>query len=74
MFSVVLAKARTHCPGRLLVRDAGATFPLSIKFDGCGSAEFSWLSPGRRRREPLATITVTPSTTRCHRWPCIANP
>ncbi|MGY4221941.1 hypothetical protein ACVMFB_008440 [Bradyrhizobium sp. USDA 4522] len=30
MFSVVLAKARTHYPSRLLLRDAGATIPLPI--------------------------------------------
>ncbi|MEY9648072.1 ABC-type nitrate/sulfonate/bicarbonate transport system substrate-binding protein [Bradyrhizobium elkanii] len=60
MFSVVLAKARTHYPSRLLLRDAGATIPLSIKFGGYGS----WLSPGRWRGEPLATITVTLRMTR----------
>ena len=53
-------------------RTPAEVFAAQVLHFECEST--SWLSPGRRRREPLATITVTPSTTRCHRWPCIANP
>ncbi|MGY3695354.1 hypothetical protein ACVIGA_005434 [Bradyrhizobium sp. USDA 3240] len=74
MFNVVLAKARTHYPSRLLWRDAGAAIPLTIKFTTKFGSYGSWLPPGRRRREPLAAISVGLSMTRCHRWPSLANP
>src|SRR6185437_11162478 len=43
-FAVVLAKARTHNPERLLSRDAVAAFVPALTSWGNGS----WLAPGRR--------------------------